>query len=682
MLANMKIGSRLGIAVLVPILVVVVLGSYNLAIKWDTRAEMARLGPLTEAVTLLSRLVHELQRERGSSAVFIGTKGAQMQAELPPQRRRSDEMRGPALVSMAALEEIAKGEFKEAIVKAKAGVALLDQRRREVDALSIPVPSSMTYYTETIAALLNVTNEIAKVSGEAQVAMAVSAYVNLIQGKELAGQERAIGAGNIANGRFDLPSYSRVLGLAAGQDANVATFQAMATPQQRELYARIVSGAVVDAFTAMRQTVALGGLTGELKGLDAKSWFDAATGRIEALKAVEDRLAADLKTLTDTIYSDATRGLVVLAAIIMAAFAASLAIAWLMARSISRPLASLRAAMGELAAGDTGREIPGLTRRDEIGEMAAAVNVFKANAVERARLETEAKEAAQRNAAQRNADMQALANDFESSVGGIVDAVSSAAVGMEAAAGTLTRTAEVTQELSGAVAAASEEATCNVQSVASAAEEMSTSVAEISQQVQDSSRIAGEAVRQAQATDARIAELSRAAARIGDVVKLITAIAEQTNLLALNATIEAARAGEAGRGFAVVASEVKALAAQTGKATEEIGTQIAGMQAATQDSVVAIKEIGATIGRISEIAATIAAAVEQQGAATQEIARHVGEAAKGTTRVAANIADVNRGAGETGTASHQVLASAQSLAGESTRLKHEVEKFLAAVRSA
>ncbi|MBV8840292.1 MAG: methyl-accepting chemotaxis protein, partial [Alphaproteobacteria bacterium] len=169
---------------------------------------------------------------------------------------------------------------------------------------------------------------------------------------------------------------------------------------------------------------------------------------------------------------------------------------------------------------------------------------------------------------------------------------------------------------------------------------------------------------------------------IGDVVKLITAIAEQTNLLALNATIEAARAGEAGRGFAVVASEVKQLASQTAKATDEISTQISGMQAATQDSVAAIKEIGGTIGRISEIASTIAAAVEEQGAATQEIARNVSEAAKGTGQVATSIADVNRGAGETGVASSKVLSSAQSLSSESHHLRAEVEKFLSTVRAA
>ncbi len=197
-----------------------------------------------------------------------------------------------------------------------------------------------------------------------------------------------------------------------------------------------------------------------------------------------------------------------------------------------------------------------------------------------------------------------------------------------------------------------------------------------------SSRIAGEAVTQAAETDGRVAALSQAAGRIGDVVKLITAIAEQTNLLALNATIEAARAGVAGKGFAVVAQEVKALAAQTAKATDEIGTQISAMQGATQDSVAAIRAIGGTITRVSEIAAAIATAVEEQGAATQEIARNVQEAARGSAKVAENIVSVSRDATETGAASVQVLGSARALASESSQLKLEVEKFLATVRAA
>ena len=352
------------------------------------------------------------------------------------------------------------------------------------------------------------------------------------------------------------------------------------------------------------------------------------------------------------------------------------------ALSIGKPIRRIAEVLLALGSGNKQVDVPYVGRGDEVGDAANAANVFKENLIRIEKMEAEQEEAERRAAAQRKADMHKLADEFQAAVGNIVETVSSASTELEAAAGTLTKTAEVTQELSRTVAAASEQASANVQSVASATEEMTSSVNEISRQVQESARIAGDAVRQAQQTDQRINALSQAAGRIGDVVKLITAIAEQTNLLALNATIEAARAGEAGRGFAVVASEGKQLASQTAKATDEISSQIAGMQTATGESVAAIKEIGDTIGRIAQIASTIAAAVEEQGAATQEIARNVGEAAKGTAQVASNITDVNRGAGETGSASSQVLSSARSLSSESNHLKLEVDKFLSTVRAA
>jgi methyl-accepting chemotaxis protein len=366
-----------------------------------------------------------------------------------------------------------------------------------------------------------------------------------------------------------------------------------------------------------------------------------------------------------------------------AAIILGLLIAFLIARGIILPLAGLTAGMKELAGGNFGVVLPGLERKDEVGDMAQAVEGFKVKAEEKARDEAEAKITQdQVGARQRKAEMQKLADGFEAAVGEIIETVSSASTELEASAGTLTKTAERAQQVTTTVAAASEEASTNVQSVASATEEMASSVNEISRQVQESARMASEAVDQARKTNDRVSELSKAATRIGDVVELINTIAGQTNLLALNVTIEAARAGEAGRGFAVVASEVKALAEQTAKATGEIGQQISGIQAATQESVGAIKEISGTIEKLSEISSTIAAAVEEQGAATQEISRNVQQAAQGTQQVSSNITEVQRGASETGSASSQVLSAAQSLSRDSNRLKLEVGKFLDTVRAA
>ena len=376
------------------------------------------------------------------------------------------------------------------------------------------------------------------------------------------------------------------------------------------------------------------------------------------------------------------RGRIILICLALGSLAIALVIGWYyVGGGVVRRLVGLQNSMKSVAAGELTTEIA-TGGSDEIADMAAALQVFKGNMLESNRLRAERSETEMRARTQRSAEMRKLADEFEAAVGEIVRTVSTASTELEASAITLTKTAEQTGQLSGRVEAASEEASSNVKSVAAATDEMAASIGEISRQVQESNRIAGEAVNQAEATDARINELSKAALRIGDVVNLITTIAEQTNLLALNATIEAARAGDSGRGFAVVAQEVKALAAQTARATNEISSQIAGMQLATQDSVVAIKQIGTTIGRISEIAATIATSVEQQGGATQEIARNVEQAARGTSEVATNIVDVNKGARETGSASAQVLSSAQSLSGESNRLKLEVGKFLDTVRSA
>lgn len=392
---------------------------------------------------------------------------------------------------------------------------------------------------------------------------------------------------------------------------------------------------------------------------------------VAAAKAA-DELTAHTESTIFTTYVTAAIGLLLNLAFAM----------WIGIAGLSHPIDRLKKAMQSLANNDLSVEVPGKEARDEIGDMARTVEVFKTNALEVERLKQQQIAIEERAAAQRKADMERLANDFEASVGEVIHTVTAAAAELESAATSLTSTAEREEHLASTVAAASDQATANVQSVASATEQMTSSVYEISRRVQESANIAHQAVDQAKQTNERIGALATAAGRIGDIIDLINNIAGQTNLLALNATIEAARAGDAGRGFAVVASEVKALAEQTGKATDEISQQISGMQSATQESVSAIREIGNTIERMSEISSSIASAVEQQGAATQEIARNVQEAAKGTSQVSSSISDVQQGANETGTASSRVLSAAQSLSRDSGRLRNEVGNFLDTVRAA
>jgi methyl-accepting chemotaxis protein len=401
----------------------------------------------------------------------------------------------------------------------------------------------------------------------------------------------------------------------------------------------------------------------------------------ESLGKLSDLIAASAQSAKEsadgtTILADT--GLVV--ALIIGIVALT-SLIFVMVRSICMPLDAMTGAMATLAAGDNSVVIPALGRKDEIGNMAAAMQVFKDNAIRADRLAAEQR--AEQEAKTRRAEMlEKRTAAFDSSVSSALKTVTAATSEMQASAAALSATAEQTSKQATVVSAASEEATSSVQTVAAATEELSGSIAEISRQVSQSAEIANKAAAEAERTNGQVRSLADAAEKIGEVVKLISDIANQTNLLALNATIEAARAGEAGKGFAVVASEVKNLATQTGRATEEISAQIASIQGATANSVEAIQGITTIITEINHVASSIASAVEEQGAATREIARNIQQAAAGTQEVSTNITGVTQAAGDTGHAAGQMLAATGELARQSETLRREVDSFLHDIKSA
>ena len=347
-----------------------------------------------------------------------------------------------------------------------------------------------------------------------------------------------------------------------------------------------------------------------------------------------------------------------------------------------RPLRHLATQVRRLAANDLTTEVSGAGRRDEIGAIAGAVLVFKENMVN-ASLQAAEQDARKASAiAEQKAVMNRTADAFEEKIGGLVSMLSSDASKLQETAQSMSLTASKTNQQATTVAGAAEEASCRVQAVAAAAEELTTSIHEISRQVAQSARITGMAVDDAQRTDVIVRALAESARKIGDVVQLINGIAAQTNLLALNATIEAARAGDAGKGFAIVASEVKSLAAQTANATEEIGAQITQIQGATGEAVQAIKAIGATIDEVNQIASAIASAVQAQGDTTAEIARNVQQTAFSTQEVTGTIEGVSQAANDTGAAAAQVLDAANGLSHRAGQLSDEVNAFVAGVRVA
>jgi methyl-accepting chemotaxis protein len=680
-ISRASVGGRIWLALAVPLVALLVAAAYVMLEKQRVVAIANDVGHLVALSTRVSAFVHEFQKERGMSAVFIGSRGQQLAQEMPQQRALSDQARAAMDAALAALDVARMGsDFATVLADARENVAQIADRRRAISALTLAAADSNTYFTTTIGRLLDLVTEASKLSRNPDVATQLSALVTFMQAKERAGQERATASPAFAAGQMTAPIYRRLIGVLAEQETWFRLFNTYASAEQRAALTRTVVGEPVADVERMRRAAIEAGADGRLDGMTGTAWYNATTARINLMKQVEDRVAADVLAAAAGVRGDANAAFFTALGVTLVLLLATGITGVGAVRSIARPVADLTHKMTRLAEGDTQVEVGGAGRQDEIGALSRAFLVFReARIAADARGEAERAELAAKE--QRRTALDRAVAEFTQEIDAALAAVGHSTDAMKRSATTMSETASQTLAQASAVANAAGEAATGVSTAAAAAEELSASVAEISRQVAQSATTSAQAVTQTQAADRNVNSLAAAAQKIGDVVKLINDIAGQTNLLALNATIEAARAGEAGKGFTVVASEVKTLATQTARATEEIGAQIAAIQGATGEAVNAIAGISRTIGSLDQIATAVASAVEEQGAATQEIARNVQGVAAGTRAVSTTIAEVSGAAQRTGSAAGEVAGGIDEVVRRLVTVRQQVDRFTGAVRA-
>jgi methyl-accepting chemotaxis protein len=679
---DIGVGTRLAIATGLPCLCILILTAILAVEHWHSVGAMGRLNDLAKLSVRAGALVHELQKERGMSAIYINTDGRQMSGELPGQRQLVDQRLQEFTRMVETLDLPSYPAPVQAAVRGAVSVLPeLANWRTKILAREVKGADSNGYFTRTIAALLAPPAEAVKSSDDADINGALIGYANYLTAKEQSGQERAGGAVGITTGRLSREQYSRLTTIIADQLTFFRQFQHYANPEQRAYAAEAERHPAFQEQALMREKLLTFGPDSPITGMTSAEWYRVTTARIDEMKRIEDRLARDLSTLAESKAEAARQTLLVMGGSVLAAITICASLATIVALGIARPVGALARRMTALVDGDLTTPVPGAGNQDEIGTMARAVETFRNNKDHADRLEAE-REEGRRDQKERTERMEALAKDFDARASDLLGSVGDAAQSLRATAGGMSQTAQAASRRASDIAHHAEAANSNVQAVAAAAEELSASVVEISRQVAQSSEVAARAVEDARRTDGVVRALDEGAQRIGQVIGLINGIAGQTNLLALNATIEAARAGDAGKGFAVVASEVKSLANQTARATEDISRQIERIQASTREAVGAIEGIGARIGEVSEIATAIAAAVEEQGAATREIARNVQQAAKGSGEVTSTINEVGSNAAEMGTAAGQVASAADTLADQAREMSGEVTGFLDRIKRA
>ncbi|MBP3125480.1 nitrate- and nitrite sensing domain-containing protein [Thalassospira sp. ER-Se-21-Dark] len=680
MFSNIRIGKKLAISLIPTLVALIVLSAISITGRYQQMDELGNIRGLTELAGQIGTTVHELQKERGASAGFIGSGGASFAEQLSRQRDLTDEK---IAALKGALSDFDIDQYDEKLaVRVTTFTRLIDQipqMRAKVDNLALGVPDAVGFYTSIVTDMLATVNLVAQLSNDPEILRIIAAYNNFMQAKERAGLERATGAVGFGQGEFAPDLYLRFASLVTLQDAYLSVFAEFANPELLTFYINTMNDPAVGEVADLRQVAFDYPKTGTTNDIAGDAWFATISKKINLYKAVEDHIAGYLLSRAEGKLTTArTVFFATLAGVILVVVLAS-ALVIAVGRSVTNPIKDMTGCMSRLADGHLDEVITGQDRGDEVGDMARSVEVFRENLVENREMvrQREADQAARDAHASK---IENLTNAFRTRVDSLLGAVGKATEELRNTSADMDSAVTQTRDRAVHVASNAEEASGNVSAVSAATEELANSILEISRQIEAASGAASDAASDARDAD-RIAEaLKDGANRIGEVIGLIGDIADQTNLLALNATIEAARAGDAGKGFAVVANEVKNLASQTSKATDEITGHINTLQTATDQAIDAFKRIGSRIEELDTTSASLSAAVNEQQAATSEIASNVERAATGTNEVSRNISDVSTATEQADQAVRNLMNACESVTRVSVDLRTEIEGFLTSVQ--
>lgn len=678
---NLKISFKIALALLLPLLALLFFIGSSLLEKSTTASSMNKLKDLALMGPVISDVVHELQKERGVSAVYLGSEGKLFSDELPPQKTATNDRHN---LLNEGLNSFDASSYSDTLAN-KLNIALsaldeLETMRSQIQSQKASVPQMAKYYTTTIAKLLAINEEMTVLSVNPKVTNAIVAYSSFLQGKERSGIERAMGGAGFGVGNFKPSVYKRFVELIAQQEAFFSVFAINASGEQVSFLASEVQGKDVDEVLRMRNIAVASLETNDLEGVTGPYWFKTITAKIELLKKVEDKIAGDLVVLATDIESKASTDFVIMLISSLVLIGVTLVLVVYIARGITVPVVKMTDVMRKLADGNLDIEVPSQNQKDEIGLMSNTVEVFKDNMLKARELEHQQEENRRRSEEEKKALMESLALSFEENVSSDLEELKKVASSLVSTAATLSTKSGSSGNRTIDVAEAADRASEKVQIVASAGVEMNSSISEISAQVSGTTKIVGEAADLVTETSDEINSLAEASNQIDEVVQLISDIADQTNLLALNATIEAARAGEAGKGFAVVATEVKSLSTQTSRATEQISERIKDIQSRMGSSVSSIGKINTSISNVLEAFTQIAAATEQQSSAVSEIAANIDGTAQDTLEVSNRISGISRNSASSCGAAIKVTWATEDLESLQKHLEMNVNEFLNTIR--